>query len=108
MIGTHQKIRMSHSMVEQGKQRRRRGDRSGDSKSSFVPTATEANNDQAVVKVSVVDQAKQIMQELQGPPEDPILVATDDGSLESEALTDELENIEVKNQQMPSNNPPIT
>lgn len=58
-----------------------------------------------VAKVSVVDQAKQIMQELgQGPPEDPILVATDSGSMESEALTDELENIEVKeSQQMPSN-----
>ena len=33
MIGTHNKIRMSHSMVDGGgKQRRRRGDRSGDPK----------------------------------------------------------------------------
>ena len=42
--GTQPKARMSHSMVDGApKQRRRRGERSGDSKSSFVPTAASIN-----------------------------------------------------------------
>ena len=79
MIGTHNKIRMSHSMVDGGgKQRRRRGDRSGDPKQSVkLPPANDLAfnlqntlskkvNATAPVKPNVVEQAKKIMLELEG------------------------------------------